>query len=170
MKKSFKTLNGIIIILPILLLCLNTDVQAQNIYSYDYGTNTGSLNSGTGTSPSIFSTPPAGTFFYGFSSGASGILKAENPGLLRLGTFTEAQASAGNGASEFTKFGIYAFEQNNYATAYNKFDVVLAGSTGTNYSNSGVWYFFAGDGGTSPGGKFMNANNVAGTYNIRQYN
>ena len=70
-------------------------------------------NNTSGTNGSVFSTPAAGTFFYGFSLYANASITGANPGLLRLGTLTEAQARAGNGQNEFAKFGIYDFESNN---------------------------------------------------------
>lgn len=140
------------------LFCDNT-LTAQTIFGYDYGTGTGSVSSGTGTSPAFFGTPPAGTFFYGFSTSASATLTAANPGLLRIGTNTEVQISAGNGTSQFSKFGIMGYAPANSTTSYNKFDVVLAGNTGSNFSDNGVWYFFAGDGGKSS--NFMYNNTLA---------
>lgn len=167
MKNIFYKLTGIKILFVFLfagLFCLNNTLKAQSIFGYDYGTQTGSVSSGTGTNPAFFSTPSPGTFFYGFSSSASATITAANPGLLRLGTFTEAQVSAGNGTSQFSKFGVMNYVSSSYKSSYNKFDVVLAGNTGSNYSDNGVWYFFSGDGGSSD--KFMYNNTT--TKNLLQ--
>jgi hypothetical protein len=51
------------------------------------------------------------------------------------------------------------YVSSSYSTSYHKFDVVLAGNTGSNYSNNGIWYFFAGDGGKST--NFMNNNTTS---------
>lgn len=155
-KRVFITLSALLTLLSF------SSLNAQAIYSYDYGATAGGVfntNNTSGTNGAVFSTPAAGTFFYGLSSNANASITGANPGLLRLGTLTEAQARAGNGQNEFAKFGIYAFESNNYYAAYNKFDVILAGSTGTNFSDNGVWYFFAGDGGKAS--SFMNVNTLA---------
>jgi len=162
LEKNIYTFSGVKIILILLLafsLCFDNKSQAQSIFGYDYGTGTGSVSSGSGVSPAFFGTPPAGTFFYGFSGGASATLTAANPGLLRIGTNTEAQISAGNGASQFSKFGVMGYAPANSNTSYNKFDVVLAGNTGSNFSDNGVWYFFAGDGGKSS--NFIYNNTIA---------
>ncbi|HEY5124251.1 MAG TPA: T9SS type A sorting domain-containing protein [Ignavibacteria bacterium] len=153
------------IAVSVLFFCLFNNGFTQP-YGYDYGTNTGSVSSGTGTHllGATFFPAPTGSqnvsFFYGFSTNANATLIAANPGLLQLGTYTEAQASAGNGPNEFCKFGVMEYATANLKTAYNKFEVILGGNTGTNTSSTGIWYFFAGDGGKSSS-KFLYNNTVA---------
>jgi hypothetical protein len=130
------------------MFCFNGLIEAQ-VSSYDYGTGSGTVNTGTGTNLSgatFFPAPTAGSVFYGFSSGANAQLSAVNPGLLRVGTNTEVQASAGNGVNEFCKFGLMGFATANTKSSYTKFEIVFGGNTGTNTSGSGTWYFFVGDG------------------------
>ncbi|MFZ4589755.1 MAG: T9SS type A sorting domain-containing protein [Ignavibacteria bacterium] len=154
MKTLLNLIVGIrmYLLLGFLISFTGIELQAQST-AMDFGNLTaGSVSSGTGTLPSFFFAPTRGTFFYGFSSSASATLKGENPGLLRLGTYTEAQASAGNGAAQLCKFGVHTYATANLKYSFNKFDFVLGGNTGTNTATTGIWYFFAGDGGS---GKFM---------------
>ncbi len=140
-------------ILGITLLLLITGTAESQVV-YNFGQTGGTLTGGTGTNPSVFNyypvTPTNVAFYYGFSAGANSMIKGSNAGLLRLGDSTEAQACAGNGANQFTKFGILRYSAQGTLFSYIKFDVVFAGDSLANTnSDNGVWYFFIGDGGTT---------------------
>lgn len=139
--------------------------------AFNFGQTGGSIstNNSSGTNPTIFnrypSVPTNISFFYGQSTNANAILKGSNVGLLRIGDSTEAQASAGNSASDFNKFGIQRYSAQGTLFSYTKFDAVFAGdSLANSTSSSGIWYFFVGDGGTSD--QFMYHNTLS--YNILQ--
>lgn len=139
--------------------------------AFNFGQSGGSIstNNSSGTNPSIFdrypTVPTNIRFFYGFSSNANSTLKGSNVGLLRIGDSTEAQASAGNGANEFTKFGILRYSAQGTLFSYTKFDAVFAGdSLANSTSTTGTWYFFVGDGGATD--QFMSNNTLS--YNILQ--
>ncbi|MFZ4589756.1 MAG: T9SS type A sorting domain-containing protein [Ignavibacteria bacterium] len=166
--KTLRDIRSLILVFAIaILLCINGALNAQ--VAFNFGQLGGVLNTNntSGTNPSIFSryptTPTNISFFYGLSANANAILKGSNAGLVRLGDSSEAQASAGNGASEFCKFGIQKYSPQGTMFSYTKFDVVFAGDSlaGTT-SNSGIWYFFVGDGGVSD--QFMNNNTLP--YNV----
>lgn len=155
-----------IIFTLLLLLFLNYDGSAQVIY--DFGTGSGRLTSGTGlynngtNSTGIFNNLPNASglgFFYGFS-GSGAILQASNPGLSRLGSYTEAEAAAGSG-SNFVKFGILKYSpQGTNDFTMMKYDFVFAGdSISESNSSSGIWYFCIGDG--AGNNQFMNNNTTA---------
>ncbi|MFA5011873.1 MAG: kelch repeat-containing protein [Ignavibacteria bacterium] len=153
---SFFPAKRILFILAVLLILFaNSNIEAQTIFSYDYGTSEGSASSETAANPGFFSTAQ-GTTFYGFSSTGS-TLTTTNPGLLNLGALSEVQCQAG-ASGQFSKFGIYSFATANISAGYFKFDLILGGSSGTNTSDNGIWYFCAGDGGGS--GKFMYNNKL----------
>lgn len=165
MKRDSRYL--ILIFAIAILLCINGTSNAQVAFNFGQSGGVLSANNTSGINPGIFGNYPATptniSFYYGLSANANAVLKGSNAGLLRLGDSTEAQASAGNGASEFCKFGIQRYSAQGTMFSYTKFDVVFAGDSlaGTT-SNSGIWYFFVGDGGVSD--QFMNHNNLP--YNV----
>jgi hypothetical protein len=152
-----------------IMLCINGVLKSQVAFNFGQTGGTLSTNNTSGTNPIIFSRYPTAptniSFFYGLSSGANATLKGSNVGLIRLGDSTEAQASAGNGAAEFCKFGMQRYSSQGTMFSYTKFDAVFAGdSLASSTSNSGVWYFFVGDGGSSD--QFMYQNTLG--YNVNQ--
>jgi hypothetical protein len=150
-----------------ILLCISGLLQAQVVYNFGQIGGLISSNSTSGTNPAIFNrypiVPTNVKFFYGISSGANSILKGSNSGLAILGDSTEAQATAGNGANEFCKFGILRYSAQGSLFSYSKFDISFAGdSLAGSASDAGTWYFFLGDGYNSSGStKFMDANSTA---------
>ncbi len=164
--KNYTGIKNLLMALTLVFI-LNVTLYSQVAFNFGQSGGTLTANGSYGTNPAIFSryptTPTNISFFYGLSANANAVLKGSNNGLIRLGDSTEAQASAGNGATEFCKFGIQRYSAQGTMFSYTKFDVVFAGDSlaGTT-SNSGIWYFFVGDGGVSD--QFMNQNSL--TYNV----
>ncbi len=148
----------------ILFLIITGSLNAQVLYNFGQGT--GRLTAGAGNfgnNPAMFNnfptSPVAIKFVYGISSGSNATIQASNPGLLRLGDSTEAQACAGQNDTSFCKFGITGYVASVSLIGYMKFDIVFAGdSLANSTSSSGVWYYFNGDGGASD--QFMYANSL----------
>ncbi|MFC2113777.1 beta strand repeat-containing protein [Bacteroidota bacterium] len=138
----------------LIILLLTATLSSAQTYFYDFGTRTAPFTPITsywptsGTNPSsLFASPSPGTFFYGLTFNTGGSISALNAGNYAVGSQTEivAQAASGSSNSDYVKFGITNYTTSNDEESYIRFEIVLAGNTGTNTSDAGVWYFTVGD-------------------------
>ncbi|MBV6510912.1 MAG: hypothetical protein FMNOHCHN_00390 [Ignavibacteriaceae bacterium] len=119
-------------------LTIQEDDPNGQIWSYDFGTGTGSYTTSNTVSTSFLPAPPenGGTSRIRVSNGAGGGFYLENPGST-LGGETELRVVASSSTS-VNKFSIYDYSPSKYINI--KFDIRFGGGS------SGTWYFFAGDG------------------------
>ena len=127
-----------------ILLLLPTSAAAAT-WTYDFGTTTGTWN--TGTSSSFLPSPPSGTSFVRVGTGG-GSVALENPGSTSLGTGSELVLTAPT-ATSVNKFSVFDYTGSNYYSL--SFSTIISG-------NSGVFTFFTGN-----GASFSNANTFTGT-------
>jgi hypothetical protein len=126
-----------------ILLTINISVFSQTSIQ-TFGTGTGTHTSTTGSN-SFIPNPTSGTTYARASSGGGQVVLA-NPGLAGLGSGTEVQGQAPTNASvvKITPIRNYTPAAQSF---YTKFDVQFGTSTGASGANTGIWYFFQGDGG-----------------------
>jgi autotransporter-associated beta strand protein len=127
-----------------ILLLLPTSAAAAT-WTYDFGTTTGTWN--TGTSSSFLPSPPSGTSFVRVGTGG-GSVALENPGSTSLGAGSELVLTAPT-ATSVNKFSVFDYTGSNYYSL--SFSTIISG-------NSGVFTFFTGN-----GASFSNANTFTGT-------
>jgi len=123
-----------------------------DLWTYDFGTGTGSFTTSSGSSTTFLPQPTTGggDDFVRVASGGGG-LHLENPGDATVGSGSELRMTASTGAS-VNKFSIYDYTA---AKAFNlSFNMKLSGSSS---GNGGTWSLFLGD-----GARFADGNTFAG--------
>lgn len=126
-----------------LLVSIPTNAWAA-IYTYDFGTTTGTWSSGT--SSSFLPSPPSGTSFVRVGTGG-GSLALENPGSASLGTGSELVLTA-PASTSVNKFSVFDYAGSNFYSL--SFSTIISG-------NSGIFTFFTGN-----GASFSNASTFTG--------
>lgn len=124
----------------LLVLVVTAQFSIAQTSVQDFGTGTGTYTGSTSFIPA----PTSGTTYARVGSGGGQIILA-NPGLSGFGAGSEIQAQAPTTGSVVKVTPI-----RNYTPAaqsfYTKYEVQFGQSDGTSGANSGVWYFFQGDG------------------------
>lgn len=128
--------------------------QAQNVYTYDFGSSTASFTT-AGSSNNITAAPSGNAYIY-IASTPNGGAQIKNPGLTTFGSGSKLMLHSSASGGSANKFAIWGY--NGGTSSYTKFTVVLADSTGGNTPTSGIFYFCTGTGtsfqnnnGLSPG-------------------
>ncbi len=107
---------------------------------YDFGTGTGSVQANTVSE--IFLPSPISGIARVRVGNAGGSINMENPGLSILGAETELRIVASS-STTMNKFQLYNYTPGK--VFFTKFDILLGSSSGGR-ANSGIFYFFQGDG------------------------
>ena len=131
--KQFNTIG--IRLLNALFFTFLIGVSWGQVWTYDFGTVTGSFTSGT-PSESFLPNPPSGTDRVRVGTNP-GSISLVNPGI-GIGTGSELQITSNTGSSSTTKFSIYDYTASK--VGYVKFKIAFSGGT------NGVYYFSIGDG------------------------
>jgi len=137
-------------------ILFSTAFAHGQVYTYNFGTFTDSITSGTATSPTFLPTPPDGSSAYARVGTGGGKLIVKNYANFGTGSSLRIQAPTGTSNNKFSIYGMPGAS----TTLGLKLTFSLGDSVNSPGSavTSGTFYFFAGSGNT-----YSSANGFSGT-------